>query len=412
MRPRRNRRLFTLAFWVAPLFGIGLTASIAPTAAANVLRPIAEDPLIQPACGPVAPGHARCQALRYTPVSGGLGLRPTQPTGLSPTDIQSAYQLPSGGSGVTVAITDSYDDPNAEQDLSTYRQQFNLPACTSDNGCFKKVDQRGGTSYPRGDGSWAAETSLDLDAVSAACPACHILLLEADDNSDANLDTAIDKAVALGAKYVSNSWSENETSGETSFDSHYNVPGVLFAFATGDNGYSAGTQYPASSAYTLGVGGTSLTQGGGGRGWTETAWSGSGSGCSAYEQQPSWQANVNTTCSAHKAVADVAAVGDPNTGLAIYDTYQQSGWLQYGGTSLATPLVTAMAALAGPGGGTGDPAGYPYAHPGELTDVTSGNNGDCGTVLCDAGAGWDGPTGLGTPLGVGAFRPAASRHAT
>ncbi len=345
----------------------------------------------------------RCQALRYLPVAGGLGLRPTQPSGLSPSDIQSAYQTPSGA-GQTVAIVDAYDDPNAEQDLATYRQQYSLPECSSGNGCFSKVDQRGGSSYPKADASWAAEITLDLDAVSAACPSCHILLVESDDNSDPSMDAADDEAVALGAKYVSNSWSENEVSNETSMDSHWQKPGVLFAFATGDSGYSAGTQYPASSAYVLGVGGTSLSQGGGARGWTETAWNNAGSGCSAYEPQPTWQAKLNTACPSHKAISDVSAVGDPNTGLAIYDSYQQSGWLVYGGTSLATPLVTAIAALGGQSG-TGDPAGYPYAHPTALTDITSGSNGDCATVMCDAGPGWDGPTGLGTPLGAGAFAP-------
>lgn len=382
---------------------------IAPplSAAASGPSASAPDPLVRAACAPVPDGQARCLALRYTPVSGGLGLQAAPPRGLSPADIQAAYQLPNSG-GQTVAIVDAYDDPNAEQDLAVYRQQFNLPACTSDNGCFRKVDEQGGSNYPSADASWAAEISLDLDAVSAACPGCRILLVEAGSNRDPDLYAAVDQAVTLGANFVSNSWSEAEKASQRSSDQHWDVPGVLFAFATGDNGYTAGTQYPASSASALAVGGTSLSKGGSGRGWTETAWNRAGSGCSRYEAKPSWQSGVVSPCRTHRAESDVSAVADPKTGLAIYDSYQKDGWLQYGGTSLATPLVTAIAALAGPGGGAGNPASYPYAHQANLTDITSGSNGYCRTAVCDAGPGWDGPTGLGTPLGVTAFTPPAA----
>jgi subtilase family serine protease len=400
MKPRSSRFVSVAALLAIPLLSI-----TPPTSAVAVgSRGDAPDPLVEAACGPVPVGQARCHALRYTPVSGGLGLQAVQPRGLSPADIQSAYQLPKSG-GQTVAIVDAYDDPNAEQDLAVYRQQFNLPACTSDNGCFRKVDEQGGSNYPPADANWSAEISLDLDAVSAACPGCKILLVEAGSNQDANLYGAVDQAVTLGANFVSNSWSEAEKASQRSSDQHWDVPGVLFAFATGDNGYSAGTQYPASAATALAVGGTSLTKGGGGRGWTETAWTGAGSGCSRYEAKPSWQSGAVTPCRSHRAEADVSAVANPKTGLAIYDSYQKDGWLQYGGTSLATPLITAIAALAGPGGGASNPASYPYAHPANLTDITSGSNGYCRTAVCDAGPGWDGPTGLGTPLGVTAFTP-------
>ncbi|POM23041.1 Serine-rich adhesin for platelets precursor [Actinomadura rubteroloni] len=358
----------------------------------------------QAACATVQKGHANCWAERLTSVQGVRGVQPAAPSGKSSADIQSAYGLPSGGSGMTVAIVDAYDDPNAESDLATYRKQYGLPACTTANGCFRKVDQRGGTSYPRGDAGWSEEITLDLDAVSAACPNCKILLVEANDNNDPNMYAADDQAVKLGAKLVSNSWSSPEDSSQSQYESHWKVPGVLFAFATGDNGYNGGTQYPASSTSTLAVGGTTLRSDSSTRGWSESVWSGAGSGCSAYRTQSSWQAKVGTGC-ARKANSDVSADADPQSGLAIYDTYSAPGWQQYGGTSLATPLITAMYALAGTPGANDNPASYPYAHTGQLNDVTTGTNGTCGAPMCAARAGWDGPTGLGTPKGVGAFTP-------
>ncbi|WP_174248670.1 putative Ig domain-containing protein [Streptomyces hundungensis] len=356
------------------------------------------------ACNDTRPDHANCQALQADSAADQQHGLSAAPSGYGPADIQSAYNLPAGGAGVTVAIVDAFDDPNAEKDLATYRSNYGLPACTTANGCFRKTDQRGGASYPKGDTGWAAEISLDLDAVSAACPACRILFVEADDNNDPNLYAADDTAVRMGPKFISNSWSDAESSGQKTDDQHLNVPGVLFAFATGDNGYAGGTQYPASSSYTLAVGGTSLSRTSNTRGWSESAWSGAGSGCSAYETQPTRQKNAATGCP-KKANSDVSAVADPQTGLAIYDTYGQSGWLKYGGTSLATPLIAAMYALAGTPGAQDNPASYPYAHLGALNDVTSGSNGSCGTQICTARTGWDGPTGLGSPNGVSAFTP-------
>lgn len=360
-------------------------------------------PAVQKAgCATVQSGHANCWAERLIGVPGATGVRPAAPSGMGPSDIRSAYALPDTGSGMTVAIVDAYDDPNAESDLATYREQYGLPACTTANGCFRKADQRGGTDYPQGDSGWSEEITLDLDAVSAACPQCHILLVESDDNNNPTMYAAVDEAVRLGAKFVSNSWSSPEDSGDGQYESHWDVPGVLFAFATGDNGYNGGTQYPASSARTLAVGGTSLTRDSSARGWSESAWSGAGSGCSAYHARSAWQAAVSTGCG-NEANSDVSADADPQTGLAIYDTYSAPGWQQYGGTSLATPLITAMYALAGAPGANDNPASYPYAHTDQLNDVTSGGNGSCGAPMCAARSGWDGPTGLGTPEGVGAF---------
>jgi subtilase family serine protease len=322
------------------------------------------------------------------------------PGGYNPADLQSAYKLPSAtaGSGQTVAIVDAYNDPRAESDLGVYRSQFGLPACTTANGCFKKVDQNGGTSYPRGNTGWAEEISLDLDMVSAICPNCHILLVEAKTNSFANLATAVNTAARLGANAISNSYGGSEYSNEVTDQSNFNHPGVAITASSGDNGY--GVEFPAASQYVTAVGGTSLTRSGNSRGWSETAWSGAGSGCSAYISKPSWQRDSG--CS-RRTVADVSAVADPNTGVSVYDTYNTSGWLVFGGTSVASPIIASVYALAGNEGSI-TYGSYPYSHTSSLFDVTSGSNGSCGgSYLCTATTGYDGPTGLGTPNGSGGF---------
>jgi subtilase family serine protease len=293
---------------------------------------------------------------------------------------------------------DAYDDPNAESDLGVYRSQFGLSACTTANGCFGKVDQNGGTNYPRGSGSWTQEISLDVDMVSAICPNCHILLVEATTNSFANLSTAVDTAARLGANAISNSYGGSEYSNEVNDQSHYNHPGIAITASSGDSGY--GVQFPAASQYVTAVGGTSLTKASNTRGWSETAWSGAGSGCSAYIAKPSWQKDPG--CS-NRTVADVSADADPNTGVSVYDTYHTSGWLVFGGTSVASPIIASVYALAGNAGSV-TYGSYPYSHTSSLFDVTSGSNGSCGgSYLCTAGPGYDGPTGLGTPDGAGGF---------
>jgi subtilase family serine protease len=326
------------------------------------------------------------------------------PSGYGPSDLRSAYNLTSSGSSTqTVAIVDAYDDPTAESDLGIYRSQYGLPACTTANACFRKVDQNGGTKYPKVNGGWAQEISLDLDMASAICPNCHILLVEAASASFANLGTAENRAAAMGANVVSNSYGGSDTS-DSNYGSYYNHPGVAITVSSGDTGY--GVQYPASSHYVTAVGGTTLTAGGGTRGWTETAWSGAGSGCSAYNAALPGAASFNTGC-ANRAVADVSAVADPNTGVAVYDStvYQgRSGWMVFGGTSVAAPIIAGVYALAGNEASIDN--NYPYTHssPSNFFDVTSGSNGTCPTTQwCNAGTGWDGPTGLGTPNGTGGF---------
>ncbi|WUH89320.1 peptidase S8 [Streptomyces sp. NBC_00433] len=325
------------------------------------------------------------------------------PSGYGPADLHSAYALPStGGSGATVAIVDAYDDPNAESNLATYRSTYGLSACTTANGCFKKVGQNGTSSLPTANAGWAEEISLDIDMASAICPQCHILLVEATSASMANLGKAVNTAVSLGAKYVSNSYGGSESSSDTSYDSSYfNHTGVAITVSSGDGGY--GVEYPAASRYVTAVGGTSLKKSSTTRGWTETAWTGAGSGCSRYDAKPTWQ--KDTGCS-KRTVADVSAVADPATGVAVYDTYGgDPGWEVFGGTSVSSPIIAAVYALAGTPSAGSYPSSFPYAHTSALYDVTSGSNGSCGgSYLCTAGPGYDGPTGLGTPNGVTAFQ--------
>jgi len=404
MSPSHRRRAAASAVGALALVG-GVLAGATPAQAAPTAGAASGVTVARSCAKPTAKNVMACFALRRTDIAAHPASANLAVSGLGPSDLQSAYKLGSGGSGATVAIVDAFDDPNAESDLATYRSNFGLPACTTANGCFKKVNQNGSTTgLPTADTGWAGEISLDLDMVSAVCPSCHILLVEASSASDTPLFTSINTAVSLGAKYVSNSWGGGETSSQTSTDSTYlNHPGVVITVSSGDNG--TGAEYPASSRYVTAVGGTSLTRATStSRGWTESAWNGAGSGCSGFDAKPTWQ-TVTTGC-ARRAEADVSAVADPNTGVAVYQTYGASGWSVYGGTSASSPIIASVYALAGTPGASDYPASYPYAHAGNLFDVTSGSNGSCGSPMCTAGAGWDGPTGLGTPNGTAAFTAA------
>ncbi|HKO16559.1 MAG TPA: S53 family peptidase [Gemmatimonadaceae bacterium] len=351
-------------------------------------------------CPSAAPGLARCHSLVRVDNSG-RPLATSAPSGYGPADLRAAYGLTgSGSTSQTIAIVDAYDDPYAESDLAVYRAQFGLPACTTANGCFRKVNQNGGTSYPRGNGGWAEEISLDLDMASAICPSCKILLVEATTNSFNNLSTAVDQAATLGATVISNSYGGSEYAGEVNDQAHFNHPGIAITVSSGDNGY--GVEFPAASQYVTAVGGTTLRNAAGtSRGWSETAWNGAGSGCSAYIPKPTWQ--TDTGCS-RRTVSDVSAVADPNTGVAVYDTYRvhPGGWLVFGGTSVASPIIASVYALAG-NASVLTYGSFSYSHLSSVFDVTSGSNGSCGSYLCTAGPGFDGPTGNGTPSGTGAF---------
>jgi hypothetical protein len=340
------------------------------------------------------PGEARCFARARTDANAQI-MSFASPSGYGPAEIASAYDLPpSGGSGITVAIVDAQDNPNAESDLAVYRSQFGLPPCTTANGCFRKVNQDGQQgNYPSPDPGWAGEISLDIDMVSAACPSCNILLVEASSATMADLGAAVNRAVLLGANAISNSYGGPENSSTPSDSAAYfNHPGVLITASSGDNGY--GASFPATSQYVIAVGGTSLTSANTARGWAEGAWGSGGSGCSASIPKPSWQSDSCT----HRMEADVAAVADPNTGVAVYDTYGGSGWAVYGGTSASSPLVAGIFALRNAAGVS---PSYPYTHAGAFYDITTGANGSCTpSYRCHAGAGYDGPTGVGTPNGA------------
>lgn len=364
------------------------------------------------------PGFARCYSQVVTDAVGQQIVEASLLTGsYGPAAFRGAY----GVSGIsattrTVAIVDAYDNPTILNDLDTYSDHFGIPRlaqCAVSTGtaaspCIQKVDQNGGTSYPAANSGWALEIALDVEAVHAMCQNCNILLVEAALPSFSDLVTAADQQASLmGANVISNSWGGGEFSGEATVDSNFNHPGVAFVFSSGDSGY--GVQYPAASPNVTAVGGTTLQVNSDYSYNSETVWNnmygGPGSGCSAYEAKPSFQ--QDTGCS-KRTVADVSADADPVTGAAVYSSYAGCSWCQVGGTSLAAPLVAAVFALAG---GVGNTLGnsLPYANLSygvNLRDVTSGNNGSCGgSYLCTAKAGYDGPTGLGSPLGLSALTP-------
>jgi subtilase family serine protease len=234
--------------------------------------------------------------------------------------------------------------------------------------------------------------------VSAMCPGCKIVLVEASTSSLTNLATAVRTAAAMpGVTAISNSYGGSET-GTTGVAASYNQPGKAITVSTGDSGY--GVQFPASAPTVIAVGGTHLVRASNARGWAETAWSGGGSGCSTVYSKPTWQ--TDALCG-KRMEADVSAIGDPNTGVAVYGpaTAHASQWMVFGGTSVAAPLI---GGIYGVTGHTPNGAQSIYANAGALNDVTSGSNGSCsGTYFCTAGTGYDGPTGLGTPNGTTAF---------
>jgi subtilase family serine protease len=374
--------------------------------------------------GPAGPGTARCHAHVVTDRSGKIITNAAPAAGsYGPADLRAAYNVAPGTTGPLIAIVDAYGYPNAERDLNVYRSQYGLPPCTSSlpNPCFTKVNQTGGTKYPKSNTNWDLEQALDLEMVSAICPECRILLVEASSASYSNLAAAENQAAKLGAVAISNSYGGGEA-GTSSYNkiycnaAAYSVSGIAITVSSGDSGYAAGPQFPASSPCVTAVGGTSLVHSNSTRGWTETVWSGAGSGCSTVYSKPQWQ--FDPDCS-KRMVADVSAVGDPNTGVAVYGPVfgTFSGWITVGGTSVGAPLI---AAIYGLNGGTvnygSNPyplyppsppgTGWPYATNSHLNVITSGSNGSCnGSYFCTAGAvaNYSGPTGLGTPNGAAAF---------
>jgi subtilase family serine protease len=410
-RPAGRRAAISLAAAAV----LGISAAAVATSAGATGAPAAKAAKTAPgpawsrACDVPVPGMAACDALHVTNVPEhirAMGVTPNAtPSGYGPADLRSAYKLPAnGGAGQTIAIVDAYNDPNAASDMAAYRSQFGLPACTVSSGCFKQVNQTGGSSLPANNSGWAGEISLDLDMVSAVAPDAHIILVEATDSGMNNLGAAVNEAVKLGAKFVSNSYGGSDSVYDSYYDTTYfKHPGVAITASSGDGGY--GVEYPAASQYVTAVGGTALRKASNARGWTESVWSsssteGAGSGCSKYETKPGWQ--KDTGC-AKRTVADVSAVADPATGVAVYQTYGGPGWTVYGGTSVASPIIAAVYADAGTPKAS-VPAADIYSHTSALNDVTTGQTATCTpSYLCKAGTGFDGPTGWGTPNGLAAF---------
>lgn len=283
-------------------------------------------PNVRKACGSVPAGQVRCFALIRMDIAPSRGVHPdVVPNGYGPADLVSAYGLPHGptsGEGQVFAVVDAFDDPNAEADLNVYRAQFGLKPCTTANKCFGKVDQNGKKNYPPPDAGWATEISVDLDVDSAVCPNCKLILVEASPpQRTGDLAVAEDEAVKLGADVVSNSYGGYpETS---SYNPGYDHPGHMIVAASGDGGYRYPFQ-PCSFASVICVGGTSLVPNSSSlRGWGETSWQFAGSGCSALVPKPAWQTDAGCPM---RSWTDVSAVADPTTGVAFYDTYQNSGW--------------------------------------------------------------------------------------
>lgn len=406
------------------------------------------------------------------------------PASLTPQQLRDAYSLPSApASAQTIAIVDAYDDATIAQDLATYDHQFfgsatGPPICAVNagvvadpagglpaNGCFLKVNQNGQTApLPTSTSSiaksWAAEIATDVELAHGLCHSCRILLVEANTSANNNLDVAENTAASMGAAEISNSWGGSEPSDPSGTDdnSAFDHPGIAITASAGDSGYLnwkdasssspsyfAGAEYPASSPHVIAVGGTSLAHIG--SSWSETVWNGngaSGGGCSDQFTAAVWQHSdtnwAHVGCGSARAVADIAADGDPFTGVAVYNSTpdpssgSNTGWATIGGTSVSAPIIASVFALAGGADGVPYPAQTLYSHQQDSTpalhDVGAGAGGngacddsyllcsgssgsalDCGSLLtiCNAAAGYDGPTGVGTPIGVAAFQTTSTQ---
>jgi hypothetical protein len=397
-------------------------------------------------CPELVPGNPECEALRVPTVAAssadavGPELQGTgEKGGFDPKDLREAYNLAAetGGSGQTVAVIDEYDDPKAESDLKVYREKYKLPECTEATKCFAKVNQKGETkNYPAGEKVWAGETSLDLDMVSAACSGCHILLVEANAAStEAEFISNMLAAEATAYSHetygdktteLSNSWDSwegelTEKEQLTDDEKYLEHPGVPVTFASGDFGYTAGKiRWPASSQYVIAVGGTKLTKvtktKENERGWTEEVWrntekdvgehgAGTTSGCSAAEPKPSWQKDKEG-CS-KRTVGDTAADASVQSPVSVYDSYEEPGWENYGGTSAAAPFIAGIEALSTSRSRTlGAQAFYVAGENKALYDVTVGGNGECGDLAgeafttCHAKVGYESPKECGAPESV------------
>jgi hypothetical protein len=490
------RRLLRAALAMSATMALGgsLAGGAAAASKASSITPptttgVTRYATVRQICPAARRGDASCLALALVPARAGApgarsylrsaGAVSSGPAGgLTPADLASAYgYTPTlGGSGQTVAIVDAFDDPKLEEDLAGFDAHYGLAACTTADGCFEKVNQEGNPApLPKADKvGWSVEMSLDVEAVHSVCPACKILLVEANSESLADLASAVDESVALGARQVSNSYGALESEMGSAEQAAYQHPGTVIAAAAGDSGYLNWDKLaetfvapevpdaPASLPAVVAVGGTSLKLTSSGTRRSETVWNdsgrpsresefkmfaGTGGGCSTLFMAPAWQQSVagwsSTGCGTSRLDNDISAVADPYTGFDIYDTYVYAegfspGWLTIGGTSLSSPLITALFALAGGAHEAAYPAATLYGHLGQtsaLYDVTAGGNGYCdgeangpcgepgvnetlgnvdcqGTTACDAATGFDGPSGVGTPKGLTAFGGPSQRPPT
>jgi hypothetical protein len=481
--------------------GLALLCS-AQASASTVSPLPASDYAVRSVCAASAPRQAQCLSQQLVPQTAAaqahthpLGMTQAAPLparspaagdfGLRPQDLHSAYQLPATGTATqTIAIVDAYNDPTAESDLGEYSQEFGLPACTTANGCFQKIYAGGEAPFPKtiaeleaarkgttaeqkkaqlAEG-WGLEISLDIEIAHAVCQSCRVMLVEATTQSFAHLEQAEAAAIASGATEISNSWGGSEAGQTPAFESisPFNHPGIVITASAGDNGYrnwnAAGperyTEFPASSPHVIAVGGTRLSLGAGGAWAGESVWNGSGAsggGCSEVFTAQSWQQSVadwsSVGCGAKRAVSDVSADADPYTGVAVHASNTQCQetiegkvvhWCTIGGTSLASPLIASVFALAGGAAGISYPAKTLYEKqartPASLHDVVNGSNGACSkgfnattgislctpaeeaqtscasTLICLAAAGYDGPSGVGTPSGITAFQLASGEE--
>lgn len=453
------------------IFRALIAASLTVGALGSFAASANADASIRAVCAPPALGHASCLGLRLvmlTPTAQGATVSPASATppkaGLSPAALHKAYGLPlESAEPQTIAIVDAFDDPNIAADLAVFEGQYGVLPC---GGCFTKVNQLGQSSpLPESDGEWSTEIATDVEVARSVCQNCHILLVEANTASYADLEAAEETAAAeiVAASKpgklegeISNSWGGSEPPFE---GLAFNHPGIVITASAGDagylnweefgksaeEGYFAGPDYPASSPRVVAVGGTSLARNASGEWAGESVWNDSagagGGGCSEIFAAPSWQAQVSdwagVGCGSKRAVADVAADADPFTGVDVYDsTPEKPGgaapkWLQIGGTSVASPIIASIFALAGGAHGVAYPASTLYYHassgetPSGLHDVVAGGNGECDGVytgscsgssnspldcgalekICNAAPGYDGPTGVGSPNGLAAFLP-------
>ncbi len=403
--------------------GVALAPAGNPATMQSVTRPnyvwqrIASGAFIQ-ACPDESGGRFRCLALGlrdFTQAARSETVGHSTVSGYGPSQLQAAYNLTipaKTNRGGTVVIVDAYGYPNLARDLKTYRSYFKLPSCDVGSGCLRILNQAGTPSplpWPPSpnDLGWVGEQAIDVDMVSANCPHCRIVMIQAASNFAVDLFKAVRTAAHLHPSAISNSWGGPEVDGERSAQAAwFDHPGIAVTASSGDSGY--GVIFPSAFNTVVAVGGTTLRPSKTKRGYAEVVWPGSGSGCSEYIRVPTWQRSMEKTlggCS-KRMVADVAYDADPSTGVAAYESYvfdgEQPGWQVWGGTSVGAPAIAAIYALSG--NRNGYPASLAYSGKKHLHDVRSGRNGYCKPAyLCTGKVGYDGPTGNGTPNGVLAF---------